>query len=262
MRALMVGDAHGSNRFMSTVILKHAVKYKPDVIIQLGDFGYWEHFADGVDYLDRTESKLAQINKTMFILDGNHENHPLLWAKYPPREDGFCEVRPHILYMPRGHRFTWEGVRFLALGGAYSIDEGWRKAVENDRNAPGTLWWPTETITAEQAYKAKEGGEVDVMLTHDSPWGVAMGGIKGEFWQSNENRRVIRDVLDHVRPKWLFHGHYHRWVDTELSRMLDDDAGTWESTRIIGLSFEGMMGSVKVVDFAYPIEDTHVHARP
>lgn len=262
MRALLVGDAHGNNKFMSAVILKHAIRNDVDVIFQLGDFGYWEHFHDGVDYLDRTEKKLAQIGKRMYFLDGNHENHPLLWEKYPPNDDGFCQVRPHLFYAPRGHRWEWGGITFLALGGAYSIDEGWRKATEGDRNAPGTLWWPTETITAEEAYRAKEGGTVDVMFTHDSPWGISMPGIKGEFWQSNENRRILRDVVDHVRPKMLFHGHYHRYLQADLPRMLDDGHGTWESTRITGLSFEGMSGSVKVVDFTIPVENTKMLVKP
>lgn len=256
MRLLLVGDCHGNNKFMSTVILKYALRYEIDKIVQLGDFGYWEHRADGVEFLDRTERKLAQVGIQMFFLDGNHENHPLLWERYPPNEEGFCRVREHLFYLPRGHRWTWDDVTFLSLGGAYSIDKEWRLAEEFEASVHSvesqaeTLWWPTETITAEQAYHAKEGGRADVMLTHDSPWGIDMRGIKGEFWQSNENRRLLRDVVDTVRPRWLFHGHYHMEV---RDRFLDhpnevDGELLWERTNVLGLSFEGLPGSVKIVD--------------
>jgi hypothetical protein len=60
----------------------------------------------------------------------------------PTRPDGFVEVTDRILWAPRGHRWTWQGVRFLALGGAFSIDRQYRKL---DSGRWG--WFKEEVIT-------------------------------------------------------------------------------------------------------------------
>ena len=59
----------------------------------------------------------------MYWIDGNNEN-PTALAVLDAGLDGFVEVADRCLYIPRGHRWTWRGVHFGALGGAFSID--WR----------------------------------------------------------------------------------------------------------------------------------------
>lgn len=208
MKILIAGDTHGNSAWWSRLV-EYARKRQCATIVQLGDFGYWEHTVDGRLFLDRLSKKLVRAGVRAYFIDGNHENHPLLWEQYPPDEDGFCEVRPSLYYIPRGHSFTWDGVKFLGLGGAYSVDVKWRLDEEAWRHAPRTLWWPTETLTTEEVERACAVGKVDVLLSHDCPWGVTLPGIGGEFIESNLNRMMVSRVVRETLPDLVLHGHYH-----------------------------------------------------
>src|SRR6059058_2673772 len=59
---------------------------------------------------------------------------------------------------------TWKGLSFLALGGAASIDRKHRR----DRYS----WWVEEYLTEEDILTAQSSGPVDIMITHDSPYGA------------------------------------------------------------------------------------------
>lgn len=48
--------------------------------------------------------------------------------------EGFLSLSDRVQWIPRGCRWVWNGVRFGAVGGAFSVD--WR------RRTPGDSWWP------------------------------------------------------------------------------------------------------------------------
>jgi hypothetical protein len=87
------------------------------VILQLGDFGYTLDAA----FMRRVERTLARTGLHLVFVDGNHEAFTYLY-RYPIGGNGLRTLTPHIHQLPRGFRWTWAGVRFLALGGAYSVD--------------------------------------------------------------------------------------------------------------------------------------------
>jgi hypothetical protein len=154
------------------------------------------------------------VGRTLHWVDGNHENHTKLRSDYSPREDGMVEVRPNIIYIPRGTRWEWGGVSFLGIGGAYSIDKSMR--------TEGISWWPEELITDEEVEAAIEGGEVDVVVSHDVPSFVDLTphliaiGVRPFRWATNtlHCRIQLTNVFDAVKPKKWFHGHYHlRYTD-------------------------------------------------
>lgn len=136
MRILVVGDVHGNTEFMLTAIVRAAGR-GISTILQVGDFGYWPHTASGEKFLKDLERAAADHGVTVWWIDGNHENHEWLGLK-TRAEDGTVHVSEHCRYLPRGHRWEWNGVRFGALGGAFSID--WRMRV------PMLSWWPQEVI--------------------------------------------------------------------------------------------------------------------
>lgn len=240
MKILVAGDTHGDAHWWSRLV-KYATKHHCKTLVQLGDFGYWEHTEDGRAFLRSVSRQCVAAGIVAYFIDGNHENHPLLWEQYPANADGFCEVRPNLFYIPRGHTWEWDGVRFMGLGGAYSIDKGWRLNSEEKRHAPRTLWWPTETITAFDAHQAKQAGPIDVMFSHDCPWGIHLPGIKGEFETSNENRRLLLEVVKATLPRLLVHGHYHMRVSRQLDFVAGeaDDGLNWHRTYIEGLDCDG-----------------------
>jgi predicted phosphodiesterase len=208
VRIMFLGDVHGNRKWVRNVVLPKAEESGVELILQLGDFGFmWP----GNDEYGRLSADLETAGIPMWFVDGNHDDHErlrkLVRSDEKPGVPLSAET-PNIRYLPRGERFTLDGVSFLALGGAYSIDKEYR--------TPYVSWWPEEEITYAEADRAIDGGKVTVMLTHDLPLGVELTwDRKRKFWEAEPNRKMVRGVIDEVRPKWCFHGHLH-WRQTTL----------------------------------------------
>ena len=123
-RVALVGDTH-ANAVWTRRVVEELAAEGVDMVVQLGDFGWWpqKEFAKKV-------SRAAVIaGVTVCFLDGNHEDHEhlrfhaSLRRPYRGRTDP-VEMYPSLWYLPRGCAWEWHGVRFRALGGAFSIDHG------------------------------------------------------------------------------------------------------------------------------------------
>lgn len=245
-KVMLCGDTHG-DIYQIKKALEAAMEGGVDAIFVLGDFGYWEHLPAGVAFLDETSHLATQAGVPVYFLDGNHENHPLLWSTYTETNDeGFIIVRDNLYYAPRGHRWTWGGVRFLALGGAYSIDREFREI--------GESWWPEEQITDEDVVKAiGDGSTVDIMLTHDKPRAADPHWRKPDLPACHPNQWQVQRVVTEVKPDLLVHGHlHHRYED----RIHNGDGGM---TRVVGLDCE--MASFSDFHMLLTLEATHVEVR-
>jgi predicted phosphodiesterase len=227
-KVLVVGDTHGNTHWWVDHVIPLALRFGVDGIVQVGDFGFW-HGARGERYLDAVNQELEAIQSWCLFVDGNHENFDLLYS-IPVRADGFREVRPRIVHAPRGHRWSWSGVRFLALGGGASIDK--------QRRTQGESWWPQEQITKTEAKHAIKGGPCDVMLTHDAPLDVPLVGLMPHP-PSQENRLLLQSVLNAVSPRILLHGHLHHAYRYKLAQ---------PSTLVVGLNCDGTDGNCVVAD--------------
>jgi Icc-related predicted phosphoesterase len=260
MNILVIGDTHGNTSAICNVAIPTARKRDCKLIIQVGDFGYWEHQEAGKKFLNKVSKALVRENMVMYWIDGNHENHPLLWQSYHPSGPyGLMMIRPNLYYVPRGTVFKIEDVTCLGLGGAFSIDRDWRINEELYAGKPETLWWPTEMITFEQAKLARENardlGPIDLMFTHDCPTGTDIPGIHSkDKWIYPEtwlNRDLLREVFDDVQPKMLIHGHYHVRYTDKLPlkpKVGDGDLLEWDYCRVDGLSNDGRDGFAVVLD--------------
>lgn len=210
MRIMGLGDVHGNAAFILGAI-ELAEDFEVTSILQVGDFGYWEHEQAGVHFLDETNQALDDANILLVFCDGNHCNFDLLYD-YPVDSDGFRRVRSNIWHAPRGHAWTWDSVTFLAMGGAHSIDGPggiWGRA-----RGPGNGWWPQETIKDDDVDHALQVIEdlevpVDVMLSHDCPSGVSIPGIEYGYPLGDMNRQLLSRVVDAADPQLLICGHYH-----------------------------------------------------
>jgi calcineurin-like phosphoesterase family protein len=208
---LVVGDVHGSWSQIEKAI-RHAKELGLDTIFQVGDYGIWNN---DKPFLNQQQALLEEWDMQLLFIDGNHENFPRLYEK-KILDDGTRYVRDNITHVPRGFRWTWHGLTFLALGGAASIDKRHRRT--------GHSWWPEELITVEDIIKSQEGGPVDVMFTHDSP-STAPNSITDDFRGQMEameyfghaeveyctdHRNRLAEVTNVTTPRLLIHGHYHR----------------------------------------------------
>jgi predicted phosphodiesterase len=213
------GDWHANQHFAKRAI-ECAKDNGAQLILHVGDFGYTfsRKFMSDVNYA------LRRAGIPLGFVDGNHENHELLNSlvdAYRDMNGGRLGAiawpkAPNIFYLPRTFRWEWSGVRFLALGGAHSVDRKWR--------VPGVEWWPDETISWQEAEQAVKGGPADVMICHDVPAGVGIPWIEGnplgfsesEIYQADCHRQLLREVVEYVEPEYLYAGHYHGRHTTEL----------------------------------------------
>lgn len=240
-RFAVAGDWHGDGRYAFKAIKRLAGRV--DVVIHVGDFMS----------LYTPEPVLDDINKAaevadliVMFVDGNHERYDLLGAT-PVDEDGVRRLRPRVWHLPRGFRWEWLGVTFLALGGAHSVDRRYLNA--------GRTWWPEETITLRQAMEVTEAGHADVMITHDCPEGVAIPRLDEtssdfhpqELLYAQRHRYLLAQIVEEVRPRFLWHGHYHRHHESTYTY---DDG---KECQVVGLDdnrAQSYADNVQVVDVA------------
>lgn len=238
-RIAFAGCWHGNTRYAREAI-RYAAAHGAQVIVHTGDLGYWVRSAE----MEALSMTLHRHGLRMLWVDGNHDDHPGL-AHLAPDVHGLHPVADQIWHLPRGYRWTWGGLRFLALGGAHSIDRQLR--------TPGQDWWPQEAITTTQALAAIAQGQADVMVTHDCPSGVTPAGLVSplpaawipEVPAADAHRALLGSVVDEVAPAWLIHGHYH-------ARGTTYRPGTARICQVEGLSREedSLANNMLVLDLA------------
>lgn len=201
MEIKVFGDWHG-NKVFADRVLKDS---ESDLYLHVGDFGVWEFYdpkSQRQSFLKVIEDELAEQGKELWFIDGNHENFHIL-NSLPKDDRGLGVLSPHIYHIPRGYVWELDGIKFMGLGGAVSIDRGFRRE--------GWDYFKDEEITSENLEKALSAGSVDVLLTHDSPIlpvpSRSFGpGIDRD---NNASRDAVAEVAAALEPKLLIHGHYH-----------------------------------------------------
>ncbi len=247
-RVFVLGDIHGNVDFLRRAVTT-AGEAGCRTILQLGDFGaLWPGSRGFFRSIDET-LHYAGIDKLVFI-DGNHEGFTsddvsfygpgdssltggLARAESAAERDeyGFRILSEHVTWAPRGHRWTWSGVRFGALGGAFSVDWRWR--------VPGRSWWPDHEIPTDADVERLGTDPLDVLVSHDIPRGVPLERIStfrlnsGDQANADRPREVVRAALEATRPRLVLHGHWHWRHGTDLH--WTDADGQTHVTRVEGL---------------------------
>ena len=182
---LIVGDLHGNFAALNELIAKH----KPDVALQVGDFGYWphRHSAWAPDDLELGRTKV-------YWCDGNHEDHEELAKAI---ESGQLEVAPNCFYQPRGSTLTLpDGRRVLFLGGAEPSSQELPMCFD---------------------YVKVPSGPVDIVISHTAPTCFKMQKIPPKGYAAmpwlakfgEQTPKMLNAILKVVKPKQWFFGHYH-----------------------------------------------------
>lgn len=250
----VAGDWHCNTGWVKrTIFAFHSAGIKH--IFQLGDFGIWGGH-DGASFIRKIAKWLDLNDQYLYVTPGNHEDYVRIAATPIEEEDGtqWYQGNSRIKLLPRGFRGVFQTndkeVDWLSLGGANSIDFKGRRE--------GISWWREESITVGDIYKVAEKGHAEIMFCHDAPAGVSLildkksdkfGWHPDEIHYANSGRETLRQAVDTVQPRVLFHGHYHIYQDisTELSVL-----GSAESydIRTIGLACDEHDNSAIVYDVA------------
>lgn len=235
---LMAGDTHG-NIDQIKYLVGIAGENDCNAILQLGDFQLAD---DGISWSEtgewpEAEKVLNTADLPLFFVEGNHDNANYLKDIGAWGANHMTAVSPHIIYLPRGLIWEWNGWSFLAMGGAHSSDR--------DKRIIGLSWWPEETISyadmdraAANLHSRKNG--VDIMISHDCARGAEpleatlLTMNKKEDHASKAHRTALKMIADEATPKICFHGHFHMYIPGKL--VLSDECTIAD---VIGLSRDG-----------------------
>lgn len=263
-RALVVGDMHGNLLSWQRTILPAAKQLNADIIVQVGDFGFgWNLFCPDIASDALTDRFLDELDllvddcdgPEILWLDGNHENFDRLIEIGAFDADEPTPTSEHTTYIPRGYSWKWQGVRCMALGGAYSVDKNYRE--------PGISWWDQEEITERDVRKALKSEPVDVLFAHDCYAGVKVPGVHAD-WKQDEfaevtapNREKLRRVVRDLEVQLFIHGHYHQAYEYPAptneffvhDKQRKHKPADLYPRRIIGLNRETETGSAILLEF-------------
>ncbi len=211
---------------------------KKDVLIILGDtgFNYYEDFRD-----DKLKKEISDLNITLFCLHGNKENRPQNIGTYGIRS--FCGGKVYyeprysnILFAIDGEIYTFEGKKYMVVGGAHSVDK--IRCLEN--NLP--FWedeMPDDTIKEKVEDRlVLENNKIYGMMTHTCPIDYLPTEMFISTRQNADNKRKprrakskkqFRPDIDRTTEEWLgdiekrldyevwFCGHYH--IDKQIDKV-------------------------------------------
>ena len=212
------GDIHGSP-FKLQVFCRYMELTEKDTIVILGDVGA-NYYGGKRD--KQFKEQIAKLAPTIFCIHGNHEQRPANIPSYKAKEwnDGpvwYEEEYPNLLFARDGNIYVIDGVRYLVIGGAFSVDK-------NYRLSRGYGWWadeqPSEEIKARVGRRVANSG-LDVILSHAclfkyEPREAILPGIdQSEVDSSTEE--WLDTIEESVDYKAWFCGHWH--IDKRIDKM-------------------------------------------
>lgn len=214
-KVLLVGDTHGVFGPLNTLINQQ----RPDIIVQLGDLGYWPNV-----WPERLETINTQGADLLFC-DGNHEDLESLYSKHPKTKDESVQLAKHIYWIPRGTIINLPVLgTTLFFGGANSIDKDWR--------TPGYDWFSNElptygdidTYDYFRKLYAEHNQKVKTVVSHTAP-------NKFDFMkhfhgaEEDPTTQFLNKILEETKPENWYFGHWHGHF-----------TGTCENTKYEGLN--------------------------
>lgn len=211
---------------------------RKDVLIILGDAGF-NYYEDSRD--DKLKNKVSNMNITLFCLHGNKEKRPQNVGTYGIRSfyggKVYYEPKyPNIFFAIDGEVYTFEGRKYMTVGGAHSVDK--IRCLEENR----PFWedeMPDDAIKAKVEERlAAENNTIYGMMTHTCP----IKYLPTEMFMSTrqnaeikkkpriaKSKKLFKPDIDRSTEEWLgkveqqldykvwFCGHYH--IDKQIDKV-------------------------------------------
>lgn len=211
---------------------------KKDVMIVLGDSGF-NYYEDERD--DALKAEMSSVRITLFCLHGNKENRPENIDTYGVKT--FCGGKvyyepkyPNILFAIDGEIYTFDGKKYMVVGGAHSVDKN--KCLQE--NLP--FWFdemPSDEIKDKVEERlADEDNTIYGMLTHTCPFcflptemfvSTRQNASLKRKHRKSDVKKMFKPDIDRSTEKWLdrletvidyqvwFCGHYH--IDKQIDKV-------------------------------------------
>lgn len=211
----ITGDLHGAAEL---VRFRDIHLNKDDVMLQLGDAGLiWEvsNFNEENKWLNWFEHNFEF--KLLCVL-GNHENYDRIKNLEVVNVYGAdCyKVRENIYYIKNGEILTINDKKFIALGGALSIDR--------DKRIEGVSWWRDEEMNYSDQERILNNLEspsvilgktyIDYILSHTAPKNIIDKYFR-DMGYSDSTSRFLEHINNVIMfEKWYF-GHFH--IDKDIN---------------------------------------------
>lgn len=223
----LTGDIHGVPWKITEFAEKKQLT-KDDTIIILGDVGA-NYFLNMRDKM--VKRHLENIGVDILCIHGNHEIRPSNISSYKLQlwngGNVWCEeAYPHLKFAKDGEIYNIEDRRYIALGGAYSIDKYYRIA-------SGYGWWADEQPSEEiKAYAEKQlsENEIDVVLSHTCPLKYEPVEMFLSGIDQSKVDKSTEEWLDKIEEQYdykaWFCGHWH--TDKHIDK-LHFLFNTWET---------------------------------
>lgn len=224
MKVCVFGDWHANTKWAL-----YALDSAPENarLLHAGDFA----FDFNRTFITELHNWLEDHGTEIWAIPGNHDDYDCIEGLELDSR-GLQVVTSRIYMIPRGYRWEWDGVSFIGLGGAVSIDRDYR--------TPNYSWWRQEEITQEDVERCSPA---DVMICHDvtseahppMPDLTLPEDIERDV---ESHRELMRRATDRIKPKLIIHGHYH----VAYEEVLDE-------TIVIGLDCDGKSIYANAMEF-------------
>ena len=208
----ITGDTHGQFKRVKkfSEIAETTVE---DVLIILGDAGINYH-GNKKDY--NLKKYIKKIPLTLFCVHGNHEMRPAHIESYEVIDymggKAYQDPQfPNIIFAIDGEIYTFNGLKTIVCGGAYSVDKDYRITA-------GLKWFydeqPNEDIKQKVEQKlAEQQNKIDVFLSHTTP----LNYMPAEMFLSCVDQSTVdksteiwlQNTEDNLAYKHWYCGHYH-----------------------------------------------------
>lgn len=219
MSEYITGDLHRDVDRLR-LLLEKVEMNQDDIVIILGDAGF-NYYLDKRD--DALKQEAQDLNVTLFMIHGNHEQRPYLIDTYQEKiwHNGivyYQEAYPNLLFAKDGEIYEFNGKNYLVIGGGYSVD----KQIRLLRNYP---YFESELPTDEVKQfiwekLEKINWQVHGIFTHVAPltdeptWAFLSGVDQSKVDKSLEI--FLEKIKNKLTYQVWYAGHYHIDFISEL----------------------------------------------
>jgi len=212
------GDIHGDAAGIADFAIKHGLT-ENDTIVILGDVGA-NYFGDRRDLICKDD--LNRIRPTILCIHGNHEKRPASIPSYKLKEwNGgmvwYEDAFPKILFARDGEIFDLDGIKHIAIGGAYSVDKYYRLKHHY-------AWFSDEQPSneiKEYVERQLKSHKVDVILAHTCPFKYepreAFLASIDQSTVDDSTERWLDGIEEETAYKAWLCGHWH--IDKRIDKV-------------------------------------------